>query len=56
MIDGYMCEETAVETVVSQGSPVLPVQFVIYLSEVFREVEQEVEGCMPTSFADDCAW
>lgn len=27
-----------------------------YLSGIFREVEEEVERCTATSFADDCGW
>lgn len=30
--------------------------FALYLSRVFKEVEQQVEGCVAMSFADDCGW
>lgn len=30
--------------------------FTIYLRWVFREEEQEVEGCRATLFTDDCGW
>jgi hypothetical protein len=47
-----------VETGVPQGSPVSPVLFVIYLSGLFGEVEQEKEDCgrEGTSFVNDVAW
>jgi hypothetical protein len=47
-----------VETGVPKGSPVSPVLFVIYLSELFGQVEKEEEECDSEgiSFVDDVAW
>lgn len=56
VIDGHQCKETAVETDVPQGSPISPILFAMYLSMVFKEVEKEVDGCVATSFTDDCWW
>lgn len=41
------------ETGVPQGSPVSPILFVLYLSGVFIEIEQTVDGAECISFADD---
>lgn len=55
IIDGNQCQETAVDTGVSQGLPVLLILFPIYLSRgVIKEVEKVVEGSIVTSFTDDC--
>lgn len=51
--DSHLCEKRAVELEVAQRSLVSPVHLTIYLSGVFREVEQEVGGCMTTLFVDD---
>lgn len=56
VIDCHMCKRTAVETGVLQESLVSPVLFASYLSEVFRELERELEACMDTSFTDHCRW
>lgn len=45
-----------VETEVPQRSPVSPIVFVIYLSWIFKQVEEEVEGFIATLFADDYRW
>lgn len=55
-MDGHQCEETAVDTGISQGLPVSPIIFAIYLSGVSKEVEKEIGGCMATSFVEDCVW
>lgn len=56
VIHRHLCEEIAVETRVSQGSPVSLVLIAIYLCGVFREVEKEVEVYIAMPFADDCKW
>lgn len=52
--DDYQCEAVEVEMRVLCGSPVSPILFVVNLSRIFKEVEEEVEGCITTSFGDDC--
>ena len=57
VIDGEPMTEHRVTTGVPQGSPVSPILFAIYLSGVFREVEESVvEGVIGLSYADDVAW
>jgi hypothetical protein len=57
-MDGREGDSMDVETGVPQGSLVSPVLFVIYLSELFGEVdeEEEVGGSEGISFVDDVAW
>jgi hypothetical protein len=57
-MDGREGDIMDVETGVRQGSPVLLVLFVIYLSGLFGEVEKEEEECGSEgiSFVDDVAW
>jgi len=47
-----------VETGVAQGSPVLPVLFIIYLSGLSVQVDDKEEDCGSEgiSFVDDVAW
>lgn len=40
VINGHQCEQTTVDTSVSQGLLVLPIIFSIYLSGVFQDVEK----------------
>lgn len=56
VVDSHQSTKEEVETRVSQGSPVSPVLFVIYLGWVFKEVENEVEECVAMLFADQCGW
>lgn len=56
VIDGHQCEEPAVDAGVSQRSPKSLMLFIVYLSQVFKEVEKAVEGYMATSFVDKCEW
>lgn len=56
VIDDHFCQETPVETGLPQGSSVSLVLFPIYPSGVVKEMEQEVEGSMAISFADDFRW
>lgn len=34
----------------------LLIQFAVYLSGIFKEVETELEGCMTTSFTNNYEW
>lgn len=56
VIDGKCREEVEIKTGIPQGSPVPPILFAIYLCGVFENVERCIEGCMATSFADDCTF
>lgn len=56
VVDGHQCEAVVVETEVPRGLPVSHILFAIYLSGIFKEAEEEVEGYMSTSFADDSRW
>lgn len=55
-VDDKQCKEAEVEKRVSQGSLISPILFVIYFSEIFSEVEEEVKLYIATTFADDCVW
>jgi len=57
-MDGKEGNSMEVETGVPQGSPVLPVLFVIYHSGLFDRVEEKEKECGSEgiSFADDVAW
>lgn len=56
VVDGHQSEAVEMEMGVPQGLPTLHILFAIYVSEVFKQVEQEVEGSMATSFTDNCGW
>lgn len=53
-MDVHQYMEAEVETGVPQDLSMSPILFAIYLSGVFKKVEKEIEGCIATSFADDC--
>ena len=56
VIDGEPMIEYRVTMGMPQGSPVTPILFAIYLSGVFKEVEESVgEGIIGLSYADDVA-
>jgi hypothetical protein len=57
-MDGKEGDSMEVEKGVPQGSPVSPVLFVIYLSELFGRVEEQEKECGSEgiSFVDDVAW
>jgi len=56
-MDGKEGDSMEVETGVPQGSPVLPVLSVIYLSGLFGQVEEKEEcGSEGIPIADDVAW
>lgn len=54
LIDGHLWKQMTVETEFPLGSPISSTLFAIYLSGVLKQVEQEVEVCMATSFAYNC--
>lgn len=56
VVDSHLCEAVGVETGVPQRSPVSSILFAAYLREIFKEMEEEVEEYMTTSFADDFRW
>ena len=53
MLDGHNNQEKKVETGIPQGSPVSPILFLIYISEVFEQVEKKLPGIVSMSFIDD---
>lgn len=48
VVDGHQSQAVEVDTRVPQGSPVSPTLFAVYLRGIFKQVEEEVEGCMTT--------
>ena len=55
-LDGQDGEEMAVTTGLPQGSPVSPVLFAIYVADIHRAVEGQVEDARGISFVDDVTW
>jgi hypothetical protein len=55
-MDGREGKIMDVTTRVPQGSPVSPILLVIYISELFEQVEAGVENMLALSFVDDVAW
>ena len=53
VIDGYITPKHKVETGILQGSPVSPILFLIYISEVFFQVESQLPQITCLSFMDD---
>lgn len=54
VIYGHKGDEVKVDSGISQGSPVSPILFAIYLSGVFENVVLNANKCCATSFADNC--
>lgn len=54
VIDGHYGDEVKIEISLRQGSLVSLILFAIYLSGVFKFVEENTNRCLATSFADDC--
>lgn len=54
-MDDHQCNTVEVKKRISQGLLVSAILFAIYISGIFKEVEEKVEIWMTTSFADDCA-
>jgi retron-type reverse transcriptase len=42
VIDGYTCSSKEVEAGLSQGSPISPILFVIYISGFFDYIEEKI--------------
>lgn len=56
IVDSDRCEAVEVAMGVPQESPIPLILFILHLSEIYKEVEDEVEECMATLFPDDCRW
>jgi retron-type reverse transcriptase len=52
VIDGYTCSSKEVEAGLSQGSPISPILFVIYISGFFDYIEEKIPVSI-LSFADN---
>lgn len=46
VVDSHQCEVVKMELGVQQGLSVSSIWFAVYLSEIFKEREEWVEGCM----------
>ncbi len=53
VIDGHNNKEKEIETGISQGSPVSPILFLIYISGVFDKISETTHLVMSLSFVDD---
>jgi hypothetical protein len=53
IIDGYKAPEQPIDSGLSQGSPVSPILFLIYIRGVFQAIEHQVPGIKALSYADD---
>ena len=56
VIDGFTNPRQKVEAGIPQGSPVSPILFLIYISEVFSAVEAKLPNVTCVSFVDDLAF
>jgi hypothetical protein len=54
-MDGREGDVMEVITGVLQGSPISPILFIIYISQLFGKTEQSVEDTLALSFVDDVA-
>ena len=53
MIDGHENTKKEIETKIEQGSPVLPVLFLIYMGRMFDSVLKTCPQAISFSFIDD---
>ena len=53
VINGYNNKEKEIETGIPQGSPVLPIVFLIYISGVFNQVLETNLGVTSLFFVDN---
>lgn len=56
MIDGFTNPKQIIEIRISQGSPVSPILFLIYISGVFSTVEAKLPNITYVSFVDNLAF
>ena len=55
-VDGQDGEHTSVTTGFSQGLPISPVLFAIYIVDIPSAVERQVKDSRGISFLDDVTW
>ena len=55
-VNGQDCEPIDVTTGLSQGSPITPVLFAIYIADIHQAVVDKTEDCRGISFVDDVTW
>ena len=55
-VDGQDGEAMDVTTGLPQGSPTSPVFFAIYIADIHKAVERQVEDSRGISFVDDVTW
>lgn len=56
VVDCYWCIAAEVMTGIPKRSTISAILFVIYLSEIFKEVEEDVKGWIAIWFTDNCGW
>ena len=55
-VDGQDSEPMSATTGLPQGSPISPVLFAIYISDIHQAVESQAEDYRGISFVDDVTW
>jgi hypothetical protein len=56
LINGHESTMKPTKTGIPRGSPVSPILFAIYISGIFKEIEEEVMDATGLSFVDDISW